>query len=111
MSKIDFNKYETDGFYDEMMDENGNVRPHYKLFSERIKKVGWKKLNYLQYSTDRAQLSLGMTFNVYSDNQGIYFKESHGFEAAAMTSKSGRRIPSSPVRAAGYTGAGTESAA
>ncbi len=33
--------------------------------------MGWKKLNFLQHSTDRAQLSLGMTFNVYSDNQGI----------------------------------------
>ena len=33
--------------------------------------MGWKKLLSLQHSTDRAQLSLGMTFNVYSDNQGI----------------------------------------
>jgi uncharacterized circularly permuted ATP-grasp superfamily protein len=33
--------------------------------------MDWKKLNFLQYSTDRAQLSLGMTFNVYGDNQGI----------------------------------------
>ena len=31
----------------------------------------FKKLKFLQHSTDRAQLSLGMTFNVYSDNQGI----------------------------------------
>ncbi len=28
-------------------------------------------MNFLQHSTDRAQLSLGMTFNVYNDNQGV----------------------------------------
>lgn len=54
-----------------MINEKNEVRPHYSLFQERIKKIGWKKLNSLQHSTDRAQLSLGMTFNVYSDNQGI----------------------------------------
>jgi len=71
MPKISFNKYDTTGFFDEMMDDNANVRPHYKLFADRINKIGWKKLNYLQHSTDRAQLSMGMTFNVYSDNQGV----------------------------------------
>ena len=28
-------------------------------------------MNFLQHSTDRTQLSLGMTFNVYNDNQGV----------------------------------------
>lgn len=71
MSKINFESYKAKGFYDEMFEENLNVRPHYGLFKERMRKMGWKKLNFLQHSTDRAQLSLGMTFNVYSDNQGI----------------------------------------
>ncbi len=71
MQKIRFDKYQTKGFFDEMIDENGNTRPHYRLFKERLEKMDWKKLNVLQHSTDRAQLSLGMTFNVYSDNQGI----------------------------------------
>jgi uncharacterized circularly permuted ATP-grasp superfamily protein len=71
LPKNKFDNYNTDGFYDEMFDERLKVRPQYKLFKERIEKVGAKKLRYLQHSTDRAQLSLGMTFNVYSDNQGI----------------------------------------
>ena len=71
MSKISFSNYDTTNFLDEMFDEKGGIRPHYSLFSERIEKMGWKKLNFLQHSTDRAQLSLGMTFNVYSDNQGL----------------------------------------
>ncbi len=71
MPKINLENYETAGYYDEMFDENGEIRPHYKLFAERIQKMGLNKLNFLQHSTDRAQLSLGMTFNVYSDTQGI----------------------------------------
>ncbi|MDP5229681.1 MAG: circularly permuted type 2 ATP-grasp protein [Cellulophaga sp.] len=71
MQKLDFSAYETKGFYDEMFDENKQVRPNYKLFLERLEKIGHKKLNSLQHATDRAQLSLGMTFNVYNDNQGV----------------------------------------
>ncbi|NJN28324.1 MAG: circularly permuted type 2 ATP-grasp protein [Cyclobacteriaceae bacterium] len=71
MADLNFKSYTTAGFYDEMIDEHGAVRPHYSLFMERLKKMGWKKLNFLQHSTDRAQLSMGMTFNVYSDNQGV----------------------------------------
>ncbi len=71
LNKISFSAYETKGFHDEMIGENGVVRPHYQLFRERLIKMGWKKLKNLQHSTDRAQLSLGMTFNVYSDNEGV----------------------------------------
>ena len=71
MPKINFDTYQSAGFYDEMIDDTGAPRPHYKLFQERLRKMGWKKLNFLQHSTDRVQLSLGMTFNVYSDNQGV----------------------------------------
>ena len=71
MPKINFDGYETRGFYDEMFDGELGTRPAYDLFRKRIEKMGWKKLNFLQHSTDRAQLSLGMTFNVYNDNQGV----------------------------------------
>ena len=33
--------------------------------------MGNKKLLRLQHSTDKAQMSMGMTFNVYHDNQGL----------------------------------------
>ena len=71
IQKINFDHYQTDGFYDEMVDPKGSIRPHYKELTDRLKKMGWKKLNYSQHSADRVQMSLGMTFNVYSDNQGI----------------------------------------
>ncbi|MCB0495689.1 MAG: circularly permuted type 2 ATP-grasp protein [Cyclobacteriaceae bacterium] len=68
---MDFGSYEIKGFHDEMMGDDGMVRSHYKLFQDRLKKMGMKKLTMLQHETDRAQLTLGMTFNVYSDNQGV----------------------------------------
>lgn len=71
MPKLDLSAYDSKGFYDEMFDENNVVRPNYKLFLERLEKMSQKKLKNLQHSTDRAQLSLGMTFNVYNDNQGV----------------------------------------
>lgn len=71
MPKINLSTYETEGFFDEMFSDSEHVRPHYRSLMDRLQKMGWKKLNFLQQSTDRAQLSLGMTFNVYSDNQGV----------------------------------------
>lgn len=71
MPKVNFDNYETLGFYDEMFDEQQNIRPQYDLLKKRLQKMDIKKLKFLQESTDRAQLSLGMTFNVYSDNQGV----------------------------------------
>ena len=71
MPKLNLANYDTTGFYDEMFDEKNNVRPNYKHFLERLEKLDQKKLQNLQHATDRAQLSLGMTFNVYNDNQGV----------------------------------------
>ncbi len=70
MSEINLARYDTAGYLDEMLDERGGVRPHYTALSARIQELGWEKLNVLQRDTDRAQLSYGMTFNVYSDQQG-----------------------------------------
>ncbi|MEQ8551247.1 MAG: circularly permuted type 2 ATP-grasp protein [Cyclobacteriaceae bacterium] len=63
--------YEYKEHYDEMLDENGNCRPHYKAFREALETFSNRKLHQLQYSTDKAQVSMGMTFNVYHDNKGI----------------------------------------
>ncbi len=71
MAKVDFTKYETTGFYDEMFEATKGVRPGYEQFKTRLEKLSKKKLKFLQHATDRAQLSLGMTFNVYNDNQGV----------------------------------------
>ncbi len=68
---MDF-KVDTSGnTYDEMFDETGACRPHYAAFLKQVQGITKKKLKQLQYSTDKTQLSMGMTFNVYSDKQGL----------------------------------------
>jgi len=63
--------YKSDGFFDEMIETDGGCRSHYSQFDSLIKKTSKKKLGQLQFSADKAQMAMGMTFNVYHDNQGI----------------------------------------
>ncbi len=67
--KID--SYETTANFDEMFEANGECRPHYRQFLALLKKIPEKKLAQLQFSANKAQMAMGMTFNVYHDNQGI----------------------------------------
>ncbi|MEN1785098.1 MAG: circularly permuted type 2 ATP-grasp protein [Bacteroidota bacterium] len=71
MASIDFNKYHTEDFYDEMFAHEMKLRSGYAGLKKHLEQLDWKELSTLQHATDRAQLSLGMTFNVYSDNQGV----------------------------------------
>jgi uncharacterized circularly permuted ATP-grasp superfamily protein len=54
-----------------MIDDHHQVRSTYKDFLEDIKKLSFRKLIQLQSATDRAQRLLGMTFNVYGDDEGV----------------------------------------
>ncbi len=63
--------YKKHEHYDEMFDQDGKCRPAYEQFKSKINKVTQRDLIQLQHSTDKAQMSMGMTFNVYHDNQGI----------------------------------------
>ncbi len=66
-----FKKYPTQKHFDEMFDNEHNCRPSYSGFKKGLEKFSDKKLLQLQYSTDKAQKSMGMTFNVYHDSEGI----------------------------------------
>ncbi len=66
-----FDNYPTQQHFDEMFDEQGNCRSNYSELRKKLNKYSEKKLVQLQHSTDKAQKSMGMTFNVYHDNQGI----------------------------------------
>ncbi|MCG8385893.1 MAG: circularly permuted type 2 ATP-grasp protein, partial [Cytophagales bacterium] len=61
----------TTGIYDEMFDAEGNCRPHYQKFKEKLDNIPKKRLRQLQHATDTAQLNMGMTFNVYHDKEGL----------------------------------------
>lgn len=63
--------YETNGVFDEMFVDDKQIRPYYRTFKEKLDKISPKRLKQLQMATDKAQMLMGMTFNVYGDDQGI----------------------------------------
>ena len=62
--------YNHDSFFDEMLDLDGNVRPHYKHFFSLFQGLGPEEFAEKRHSIDLAFLRQGITFNVYGDSQG-----------------------------------------
>ena len=66
-----FNQYNSGDHFDEMFDAEGNCRSSNQPLFDHLNSFQKNKLKQLQYTTEKAQISMGMTFNVYSDNKGI----------------------------------------
>jgi uncharacterized circularly permuted ATP-grasp superfamily protein len=62
-----FDGYDTEGFYDEVFDPQGNPRPGADLLIKRINALPETELQRRQKAAERALLTLGITFNVYSN--------------------------------------------
>ena len=58
------------GFFDEMVDGQGQVRPHYQQFRELFQTLTKKEFENKRQSVDLAFLRQGITFNVYGDSAG-----------------------------------------
>lgn len=65
-----FNHYDTEGFYDEMFTPSGEIRPGYQHFKERVEQLSQEEFQRRQISAERALMAMGITFNVYSENEG-----------------------------------------
>lgn len=70
MSEINLSSYNTEGFYDEMIDSNGGIRPHYAQLAEYFKSISMQQLQNRHHFVEKALMSLGITFNVYHENEG-----------------------------------------
>src|SRR5580700_3709752 len=62
--------YAASGFFDEMVDEQGQIRPHYQQFKELFQALTKKEFENKRQSIDLAFLRQGITFNVYGDSAG-----------------------------------------
>lgn len=60
-----FEKYDTAGFYDEMIMPDGTPRPGAKLLKERVEALSDGELQRRQQAAELALLQMGVTFNVY----------------------------------------------
>ena len=64
------NDYKHDGFFDEMFDGQGRVRPHYHRLAELLRETPPEEFERKRQAVDMAFLRQGITFNVYGDSQG-----------------------------------------
>jgi uncharacterized circularly permuted ATP-grasp superfamily protein len=67
---VQFNQYDPGDFYDELFVAKGQPRPEAALLIERINSLSMDELRQRQQAAQNALFRLGVTFNVYSDNQG-----------------------------------------
>lgn len=65
-----FKDYRTDGFYDEMFDEQNQPRPGTEAVVDRFNDLPLEELKRRQQSAEKALLQMGITFSVYGDEQG-----------------------------------------
>ena len=65
-----FENYDVGDFYDEMFSAPGVVRPHYKALLERFNEMADGEIDRKQALATNTFLNQGVTFTVYSDNQG-----------------------------------------
>jgi uncharacterized circularly permuted ATP-grasp superfamily protein len=63
-------KYEPGDFFDEMFSAEGQVRPHYAALYERFQRLDQEEFDQRRMAVDAAFLRQGITFTVYSDEQG-----------------------------------------
>jgi uncharacterized circularly permuted ATP-grasp superfamily protein len=65
-----FTNYDVGDFYDEMFSAPGVVRPHYRSILERFNEMAEGEIERKQALATDTFLNQGVTFTVYSDNQG-----------------------------------------
>ncbi|GAB2789395.1 circularly permuted type 2 ATP-grasp protein [Rhabdobacter roseus] len=68
--KFSFNGYTNDAFYDEMFTTEGQIRTGYEHLKKKCEQLTSDELTNRQLSAERALLSMGITFNVYSEGEG-----------------------------------------
>ncbi len=56
--------------YDEMCDADGSVRPHYRAFSDWVKRTGDDQIAQKREEAERAFHRIGITFAVYGETSG-----------------------------------------
>ncbi|AEI46674.1 circularly permuted type 2 ATP-grasp protein [Runella slithyformis] len=68
--QFSFKNYDTEKFYDEMFSSDGRIRPGCEAFKQRVEQLTQNELMNRQHTAERALMSMGITFNVYSEGEG-----------------------------------------
>ncbi|MEZ0608973.1 circularly permuted type 2 ATP-grasp protein [Fibrella sp. WM1] len=65
-----FADYQSENFFDEMFSPDGQVRPGYRAFRQRVEQLRRTEMISRQQAAERTLMSMGITFNVYSEGEG-----------------------------------------
>ncbi len=68
---MDIGSYNPEEFYDEMFEAPGRPWPAASLLAQRLANLPQEELLARQRAAETAMVRMGITFNVYSDNQGV----------------------------------------
>lgn len=68
---IDSQVFQASPFFDELLDEQGQPRPHARSFIQKLQELSAEDLIELKNSADQLLQQLGITFTVYSDAGNI----------------------------------------
>jgi uncharacterized circularly permuted ATP-grasp superfamily protein len=68
---MNFNGYESNGYFDEMIGEDGKPRAAARPLAKDIERLAEGELVLRQKAAELALVQAGITFNVYSDRQGV----------------------------------------
>lgn len=67
---MNFDQYQTDGFYDELFEAPGKPRPCAALLIEKLRAMGWDSIERQQKFAEAELLEMGITFTVYGAQEG-----------------------------------------
>ena len=65
-----FGNYQLEQFFDEMFTADGQARPGYEQFRQYVERLTPDEFMNRQHAAERALMSMGITFNVYSEGEG-----------------------------------------
>ena len=68
--KFSFAHYKSDNFFDEMFGADGQERAGYAPFRQRVEQLTRDEMLSRQQAAERTLMSMGITFNVYSEGEG-----------------------------------------
>jgi uncharacterized circularly permuted ATP-grasp superfamily protein len=68
---VPIDNYDPEAFYDELFLDKGKPRPHAASLIDWMQKLRTEELQQHQEAAQVALFKLGVTFNVYNDNQGV----------------------------------------
>lgn len=71
MNVSSFSNYTVDGFYDEMISSDKRIRNCYQDFCQAIDQISHEELMAKQHAAERSLYSMGITFNVYFEGEGV----------------------------------------